>query len=350
MQNSYYSPFKAVHHIDKIKKAYIGEPVSPVNIQIDITGRCNHSCPYCFYRGFDQELAPAFIEKNSIPFEAIEKILFDSASMGVRAVEITGGGEPCLHKNFHEIFEVAAKYNLETALVTNGVLLRESDISTMASNLIWARISLDASNSKDYAKIRRCPENDFYKAVTTMTLLKKITSATVGLSFIIHKENYNDIIKFAEFAKKVGADNIRYSMAYTPQRGEYFKEIYNSIMLQLKEALKLSSDTFKVFDFGEIYFDALNAKKKKYCFCGFMQLTTAIGNDGYLYPCCAVKYISNWRIGNVIENGFKHVWNIQRPKWMESFTVDNCPQCWQDKKNEFIEYILNSEPKHINFP
>ena len=45
-----YSPFKAVHHLDRIHEFRQGRQPVPLQVQLIIADLCNHNCAFCAYR------------------------------------------------------------------------------------------------------------------------------------------------------------------------------------------------------------------------------------------------------------------------------------------------------------
>ena len=45
-----YSPYKAIHHLDKLAQMKKGEQPVPAQVQLIISDLCNHNCSFCAYR------------------------------------------------------------------------------------------------------------------------------------------------------------------------------------------------------------------------------------------------------------------------------------------------------------
>jgi len=116
--------------------------IRPYMLEIRPTDRCNLRCPYCVLRGHrfadtsEKELTP----------EEFEQVIDDAAELGVRYVQIVGGGEPLLREDaVLRIMRKAKKYGMRGSLITNGTLLTDNFIGEVV-RLRWDTIhfSFDA--------------------------------------------------------------------------------------------------------------------------------------------------------------------------------------------------------------
>ncbi len=345
-----YSPFKAVHHPEILRGIKNNELPYPAFVQIDLTNACNHSCQYCFYRGSKTGIElPRFKNTEFIHYLAMLDIIDSMVECGVKAVEYTGGGEPTLHPYFKEIISYTINSGLEFSVISNGSTLDK--FSQIFRKAAWVRFSVDAGTEKTW-KLYHQPKNglSFNYILHNIRLLadRKPKTMVLGFSFIITPINYNEIYKAAEIAKNIGMDNIRFSVAYTSSKDTIFRKIGRKINHEIARAAQLEDGKFKVFSFHERIFD-LSVSRKSYSSCGFQHFCGVIGADMKLYPCCTLKYRNNTVIGDLSTNSFKDEWrSSQRKKWLGKFVCHSI-NCWMDRKNEFIEYILKKDALHRNF-
>lgn len=123
----------------------------PVQINVELTSRCNLACGMCFksfpdssqYRSGELSLA----QINAIADEARE-ISVDSLWLS--------GGEPLMHPDVKQALRLLGKAApVDYWMVTNGQLL-EKDVARelVASGLTWVSISIDANSTNSYRRIR----------------------------------------------------------------------------------------------------------------------------------------------------------------------------------------------------
>jgi len=111
-----------------------GNPNSVVSTHISPEGACNLKCPYC----------SVTYRKNSsrIEFDVIKDYVTKLKSRGLKAVILTGGGEPTMYKHFNELIRWLKQQDLSVALITNGTNARlvNEDVWGMFS---WIRVSVN---------------------------------------------------------------------------------------------------------------------------------------------------------------------------------------------------------------
>lgn len=109
-------------------KAVISTHISP-------EGACNLKCPYCSVTNRET--------KYRIELPKIKKYVEDLKSRGLKAVILTGGGEPTIYKHFNELVRwLKLEQELSVALITNGTQTHrvDDDVWKMFS---WVRVSIN---------------------------------------------------------------------------------------------------------------------------------------------------------------------------------------------------------------
>lgn len=347
--DNYYSPYKAVLHADKLRQLQKGEMITPLFAQIDLTNTCNLNCNFCSYKvgNYSPDHMKDFKMSDRISLEVIKKSFKDMRMLGVKAIEITGGGEPSLHPNYKEIIKYAKELEFELALVTNGTLLDDESIE-LIKDFEWVRFSLDASTSETYELIKGNP--GFNTAINNLKKLIKIKKREnmVGISFIVCKDNYFEIYNTTILAKKLGADNIRFSIAYTPEGDKPFIGIWDTIINGLERSKKEETKDFKVFSFSNRINDISQKTKNDSCY--FHEFVASIGANGSIYPCCLLKYDPRFNFGNLNNESFESIWFGNKRKEFTEKVRTGCPfSCWMREKNQFLDFLVKKDIKHKNF-
>src|SRR5581483_9100134 len=91
----------------------------PLNVQLDLTYRCNERCVHCYLDHRDH---------GEMTTPEIKRLLDEMADAGVFILTLSGG-EIFLRKDFFEILEHARQLMFCVKLKTNAVLIRESEAS-----------------------------------------------------------------------------------------------------------------------------------------------------------------------------------------------------------------------------
>jgi organic radical activating enzyme len=121
-------------HQEKMLNYKNGNSHTVVSTHISPEGACNLKCPYC----------SVTYRKNSsrIELDVIKDYVIKLKSRGLKAVILTGGGEPTMYKHFNELIRWLKEQNLSVALITNGTNARlvNDDVWGMFS---WVRVSVN---------------------------------------------------------------------------------------------------------------------------------------------------------------------------------------------------------------
>jgi organic radical activating enzyme len=111
------------------------KPNSIVSTHISPEGSCNLKCPYCSVTYRDTH--------SRIDLDVIKKYVTDLQTIGLKAVILTGGGEPTSYKYFNELVQwIKYDRGLSVALITNGTLTKRIKPKTWKA-FSWIRVSIN---------------------------------------------------------------------------------------------------------------------------------------------------------------------------------------------------------------
>jgi len=339
-----YSGLKALkypHIIEAIREGeapfgYARKP-GPVHIQMILSDLCNQDCAFCAYRDPGYTSSQLFHvdgdynPKRFLPFDKVLEILDDCAWMGVKAIQLTGGGEPLVYPKFDKVVAAILERGMKWALVTNGVLAERHDLSTA----IWIRVSVDAGTRESYAKIRRCPPNHWEKAWKTVAKHK------AGVGYVVTPDNWMEIFQCAEIAHDVGASNMRIGAQFSSEGEDLFAGIREKAQVIAHMAADLSDDHFEVFNKFEEKLDDLGQGRPDYRRCGYQRFTTYIGADQNLYRCCLYAYSPRGKIARLEGRRFREVWKEVAYPDFEKFDARGCVRCQYNRINRAINEVVD---------
>ena len=119
-------------------------------LRVSVTDRCNYRCRYCMP---ETEWRPSPREAL-LTFEEITRLVGIFARHGVNKVRITGG-EPLIRKGLPELVSRIASTPgiIETAMTTNGHLLRDFAPALRSAGLTKLTVSLDAFEPQIFKEI-----------------------------------------------------------------------------------------------------------------------------------------------------------------------------------------------------
>ena len=136
---------KILKHPDAIKKFQDTGIATPIVMHLMLTSECQLRCEFCSVWNRKQH--------ENISFDSIKWLMPQMRELGLRAVILSGGGEPLLHPEFEEIIAYLASQGLKIGVITNGLKLSELSETTINS-FTWVRISLNALDYVKASKLR----------------------------------------------------------------------------------------------------------------------------------------------------------------------------------------------------
>jgi MoaA/NifB/PqqE/SkfB family radical SAM enzyme len=372
-----YSPYKVLHHRDRLDILREGRQPAPVHVQLVISDRCNQSCHFCSYRwpgNTSSELFPQLDTETGkassnpgrmIPIDQVKSILDDCVEMGVKAIQITGGGEPTVHPQHREIFQAVLDRGLNLALVTNGTIF-QGGIEHILMRAKWVRVSLDAGHANTYASLRGSSVNTFEQVLSHIRLLSctrtmalqddpshPAKDLVIDVGFVVTKENWREVVDAAKLVRSCGADNFRISAAFQPENEVYFASFYDAAAQLCRTAKDLEAGTngaFRVFNLFGDRLDDLTQGNPDYRFCGYQHLTTYIGADLNVYRCCTLAYSKRGLIGSIRNQRFRDLWESpEKQADFISFDARGCQRCQFNNRNRLLNYAVEREPAHVSF-
>lgn len=379
-----YRADKALFHADRLRIMQDNRQPYPVHVEVVLSDLCNQDCSFCAYRLegyssnelFNDPLATVPRNPNRmLPADKVMQLLDDCQAMGVKAIQLTGGGEPTLHPAFDQVASGVLDRGMSLALVTNGTMLHRptewltKSLGTSRFALLarasWVRVSLDAAFAENYTSIRRVHPNTFEHVLQNLRLFvaevaRQSTKCRVGFGFVVTLENHHELAPAIDLAEQLGVDNIRISAAFTPGGFRYHEAHASAVHRTIAQARSAPRrEGFTIYDnFGDRLED-LEEKRPDYDRCPIMQLQTYVAGDGNVYTCCMNAYNRRGQIGSFLEDGFKALWDSQhKQELFAGFHAKGCPACMYNPKNRLMNGALDGErvpdavgpaPEHSEF-
>jgi molybdenum cofactor biosynthesis enzyme MoaA len=364
MDTGPYSPLKILHHRRALDQLAAGEQPNPTQVQIVLSDLCDHDCHFCAYRMsgyasnqlFGTPDAKGRVNPNRmIPTPKVHEILRDCVTLGVKAIQYTGGGEPTVHKDHVSIFEHTLDLGLELALVTNGGHLHGRLLDILPRGR-WVRVSIDAGTADTYASIRRIRATQFDRVCRHVEALRAKRDAAasdmiIGVGFVVTHENYHEIYQAARIAREIGADNIRISAMFSNDDEAYHRPFFDEAHSAAALAgADFDSPTFRVFNLYDDRISDLHEHSPDYELCGYQHFNTYIGADMNVYRCCNTAYNTRGLLGSIADRDFASFWtSAEKRAAMGDFDARGCERCMFNTKNRMIAYAVNPNADHVNY-
>jgi len=364
--------------VERILSWMSGKRTGPIKLQLNPTNRCNIKCRFCWLRDFD--LGGANYEE--IEPQRYLEIIEEASKLGVKSIEITGGGEPLCRKDILDIMRKVKRRGIYGELITNGTLITVETVKEII-NMRWDRVvfSLDAPDAETNDYLRGMG-GAFEKTVDAINMLrsqkeKKIDKPEICIHMVLCNKNYNKIVEMFEFVHNLGCNNLFIEpmvlLALETNAGrelmlksEYKKQLFLE-MERAKEAarrfhfktnidkLKLQSIE-KINRMDEMIMEEAKSGKADVsedftsipCYYPWYQMI--IRPWGAVGSCCMFDNVGD----NVKDKSLKEIWfgdhfNEIRNKLKEGILPNFCFKCnpSQVQENKKIREALNVKVKKV---
>ncbi|MDD3374511.1 MAG: radical SAM protein [Candidatus Omnitrophica bacterium] len=354
MSTNPYSHLKILWHLDKLQDLKSGRITSPIYIRIKPTNRCNHRCFYCSYADKELKLRESVKSFDEMPWKTLKGVILDLASMGVKAVTFSGGGEPLSYPFIEDAFRLVLKKKIELSLITNGQLLL-GKVADLLCSAKWVRISMDSCDPEVFARTRGISKKSFDIIASNIKKFskKKNKSCELGINFVVTHENANQVYDMAKFVKGLGVNHIKYTARITKNLFRYHAPFKDSVIKQIHKAQKcFEGSRFKIINKYEDDFSLSMKLKRTYSFCPMVQVLSVVAADSKVYLCHDKAYVPGGAIGDLKKKTFKEIWlSPKTKKLFQSFDPKKeCRHhCVYDERNIFINELIGDPDDHINF-
>lgn len=326
-------------HKDAMESYKAGTGRSVISTHVAPEGRCNLKCSYC---SVSERVLQSRIDLDRI-FDYLTKL----KGRGLKAVILTGGGEPTLYPQFNPLGEWILDQGLELALITNGTQFpRVSD--KILGNLSWLRVSM----------------NRFEQWESKITLPRERLGGktTVGMSICHSAENKDRefLTKVAAFAEAKTVSYVRVLPDCMLPQAQLVKEHE-----ELDQLFATVAGGKRFFHQFKIHGSPCQAKCHQSFFRPYLseQVDPATGKSGLVFPCDSV-------VLNDQAMQFAHKFSVCRPeeildymdgKIAQKFDArTDCTGCVFTRNVDMLDRFVNGqedrfaevagqEMSHVNF-
>jgi len=205
---------KLFGHLDRLAQLQAGLRPPPVNVEVDLSNRCNLGCAGCHFahvhsRGRHAGMpAPGYQPTGDLMDRdlalALPGIL---KAAGVRSVTWTGGGEPTLYPDLAGVLKATRRAGLDQGIYTNGALLDEETAQTIKRTCQWVYVSLDYADRESYALGK---QSDAFDAACAGVKMLTGSGATLGVGFLLGPQNWQYATDMVHLGRELGADYIQF--------------------------------------------------------------------------------------------------------------------------------------------
>lgn len=320
---------KALAYVDRLVAWNRGETPAPVTVEWDLSNRCVLGCQSCHF-AHTHTRGPWSARPRLLPMaydaggdladvEMVIRGLSEMAAAGVKGIVWSGGGEPTTHPDLAEIVIQASACGLQQGMYTLGGLLTAAGAQLLAESCSWVVISLDAADAETYAAEKGVPPARFEAACNGVRRLVSHHKATIGVSFLLHGQNWWEVKRMYALAMELGADYVTFRPTIetaptqpsvcTSDRGWVDRVVPMLRYVAQWPKVEVDPERFEAYrDWTGHGYDA----------CEGPRLNATVTPDGRVWVCPQRRGIAGSSIGDLRTESFADIWARHPGRW----TVD----------------------------
>jgi SynChlorMet cassette radical SAM/SPASM protein ScmE len=338
----------------KIKQPIISTP-QKVNIQI--TGKCNLKCQYCFY-------ANEMTDLTDLSTKQWQTIFAKLGNLGAMNVCLSGG-EPFTRPDLFDLIDSIIKNRMRYSILSNGTLLDEKTVEKFSFGkrrlrLDYLQVSIDGSRAEIHDQSR---PKSFDRAVQGLRLLKK-AGFPLAVRVTINRHNLGDLENIAHFllneiglpsfstndAMPIGSGcHNEAQVSLTPTDQVKAMGIMDRLLKKYPDRIKANAGPLaRRKMYAEMEHARRTGEKSSswsmgyLSACGCVFSTIDILHDGSIVPCCMLPGLV---LGNILNDPIEKIWQEHRVLWQlrnrRSIPMSEVPGC---ENCEWVPYCNGSCP------
>ena len=167
----------------------------PLNVQLDLTYRCNERCVHCYLDHHDH---------GEMTTAEIKHLIQEMADAGVFTLTLSGG-EIFVRKDFFEIVEHARRLTFSIKLKTNAVLIREHEASRLRELGVHdVQVSIYSHRAEVHDGITLVP-GSLARSLDAIRFMVA-EGLKVTMAYVLMKRNIGDYAAVQALAQELGAE------------------------------------------------------------------------------------------------------------------------------------------------
>jgi MoaA/NifB/PqqE/SkfB family radical SAM enzyme len=310
---------KVFSHLPRLAAWQSGEKPAPVTVEWDLSNRCVLGCQDCHFahthvkgpwKSKPRTLPMAFDSTGDLAdLDLVLRSQQEMRDAGVQGVIYSGGGEPTTHPHWQLFVEHGAVVGLKQGMYTLGGLLQQSSAKVLAESMEWVVVSLDAPDESTYAAEKGVAPDRFYAACHGVKWLAEAGQCVVGVSFLLHAENWWRTEEMVTLSRSLGATYTTFRPAIhtspaSPSVCSVDRDWITSAMPTLRQ---LSAEADVEID-PTRFAEYRDWPGHGYTQCHGPKLNTTITPDGRVWICPQRRGIAGSCIGDLRTESFSDIW------------------------------------------
>lgn len=315
---------KLLAHLDRLAELKAGRVPPPINVEVDLSNRCSLGCEWCHFAythtrgplaGKREKPAGAIAGGDLMDVELAYRMVAELATAGVASVTWTGGGEPTLHPAFDDIVaRTAFMTTLEQGLYTHGGHITEQRAQLLKTTHRFVYVSLDAASPSSYQRAKGVDRFD-QACDGIRRLADAHGDATIGVGYLVTRENFRHVDRAAVLARELGADYLQLRPTISYDQHEPGRPAAGS-MAWLEQAIayaKLAAERNPNVIVDLARFRMYQAwLGHGYPTCWWSALQTVVTPNGKVWTCVNKREHPAAELGDLTRETFADIW-ARRP-------------------------------------
>jgi MoaA/NifB/PqqE/SkfB family radical SAM enzyme len=281
---------------------------SVLNVEVDLSERCNANCIGCTFPDHRNEDMGG--ETLALVGRALD-------AWGTRAVVLTGGGEPTLLQDFDNAAGFLSCFR-SLGLYTNGIKAVPDP-----SYFAWIYVSLDAPSDTEWGTYKRVSPALFHDVLRNIKVYGEET--TCGVGFLIGPDNYKDVARMADVGLANGASYVHFRPRYPVRSNDWELDCYEYLHdIAEMEHVQVAWDKFE---------DGFHWERN-YRTCWASMFLRQIDAAGNVWACPTTRWLR--KLGHVSE--------LQKLSYPVPVTEHCRELCRGHRMNQLLQRILSDAP------
>ncbi len=340
------------------------DKIIPFEIEFQPSSHCNLNCKHCI----GGDCRPAV--RQFISEKVMEKVIKEFAEFNRRnsankivRIRFSGlFGEPLVNKKSTLLgIRLALENGMEVGLFSNGIAI-DKEVCEAILGAVFINVSLDSASEQSFKKIKG--KTGFERIMRNLAMLVKkrdesVSNLNVTVSFVLQKDNCNEIYELSNRLKSIGVDILRINMNlnYGDKDTELAQEQIDNAFNQIKKAKDDFEDNrFKILARYSEEEVVEGAKKPSFKKCYFGYLMSVVACDSTMYVCdhyAKAAHRDKLKYGDLSRNNTTLLDTTKVAK--EKLDLLNpsrecqvCP-CMAERINTLMDFLDKSHRKYPRF-
>ena len=324
----YITPRKVFAHLDRLVGWQSGDKPAPVTVEFDLSNRCYLGCQSCHF-AHTHTRGPWVKRDRFLPMAwegtgdfadivMVKRALGEMAAGGVRGVVWSGGGEPTTHPWWKDALSTGSTVGLRQGMYTAGGLITKASAVHMAQHLAWVVVSLDTVDAETYASEKGVQSGWFDRACQGIRDLVAAGQPVVGVSFLLHQQNWSEADDMLALARSLGATytTFRPTIETHPDHPAICVGDRRWIedALPLLDRLSHEPDVQVSTSRFEAYADWTD---RGYDVCHGIKLHATVTPDGRVWVCVQRRGMVGSCVGDLRTESFAEIWQRHPGQWTD---------------------------------